>query len=599
MDEQGLRRLIEDVRAQRLGRRRFVQMMVGLGLTAPMAAQMLASSGVAQAQPKNPVFTPAKRGGGGPLKVLWWQAPTLLNPHFATGTKDQDASRIFYEPLCSYDPDGNLVPVLAAAVPSVQSGTLAKDGTWVTWRLKRGVTWHDGKPFTADDVVFNYEYAKDPATAAVTSGTYTGVERAEKIDSHTVKLVFAKPQPFWFDAFCGYRGMIIPKHVFEPFKGSKSREAPANLKPVGTGPYRFVDFKPGDVVTGAINPAYHEPNRPFFDTVEMKGGGDAASAARAVLQTGEYDYAWNMQVEDDILQRLEQGGKGRIEIWPTGNPEHIQLNQTDPWKEVDGERSSLKSVHPFLTDAAVRQALNLLVDRAAVQEQIYGRQGKTSANFLNAPSRYYSRSTRWEFNVDKANQVLDAGGWKRGGDGIREKDGRRLKMLFQTSINAPRQKNQQIVKQAAAKVGIELELKSVVASVFFASDPANTDTYPHFYADLQMYNTTMGAPDPQYFMNQFTSWEAASKENKWQGRNITRWRNEEYDRIFRAAEGEMDPVKRAALFLRMNDLVIQNVVVIPVLWRNGVSAAAARLHGMELTGWDSTMWRLSHWHKRA
>jgi peptide/nickel transport system substrate-binding protein len=564
-----------------------------------MAAQMLSAAGVAQAQPKNPVFTPTQRGGGGPLKILWWQAPTLLNPHFATGTKDQDASRIFYEPLCSYDPDGNLVPILAAAVPSVQSGTLAKDGIWVVWRLKRGVTWHDGRPFTADDVVFNWEYAKDPATAAVTSGSYTSVERAEKVDSHTVKVVFAKPQPFWFDAFCGYRGMIIPKHVFEPFKGAKSREAPANLKPMGTGPYKFVDFKPGDVVTGEINSTYHVPNRPFFDTVEMKGGGDAASAARAVLQTAEYDYAWNMQVEDDILQRLEQGGKGRVEIWPTGAPEHIQLNQTDPWKEVDGERASLKTTHPFLTDPAVRQALNLLVDRSAVQEQIYGRQGKTSANFLNSPSRFYSRNTRWEFNVDKANQVLDAGGWKRGADGIRVKDGRRLKMVFQTSINAPRQKTQQIVKQAAAKAGIEMELKSVVASVFFASDPANSDTYPHFFADIQMYNTTMGAPDPQYFMNQFTSWEASSKENKWQGRNITRWRNEEYDRIFRAAEGEMDPVKRAALFIRMNDLVIQNVVVIPVLWRNGVSAAATRLHGMELSGWDSALWRLSHWHKRA
>jgi peptide/nickel transport system substrate-binding protein len=598
MDERGLRELIEDVRARRLNRRHFVQILVGLGLTAPMAAQMLSAAGVAQAQPKNPVFTPSKRGGGGPLKILWWQAPTLLNPHFATGTKDQDASRIFYEPLCSYDPDGNLVPILAAAVPSVQSGTLAKDGTWVVWRLKRGVTWHDGRPFTADDVVFNWEYAKDPATAAVTSGSYTSVERAEKVDSHTVKLVFAKPQPFWFDAFCGYRGMIIPKHLFEPFKGAKSREAPANLKPVGTGPYRFVDFKPGDVVTGAINPTYHEPNRPFFDTVEMKGGGDAASAARAVLQTGEYDYAWNMQVEDDILQRLEQGGKGRVEIWPTGAPEHIQLNQTDPWKEVDGERASVKTTHPFLTDPAVRQALNLLVDRAAVQEQIYGRQGKTSANFLNSPSRFYSRNTRWEFNVDKANQVLDAGGWKRGADGIREKDGRRLKMVFQTSINAPRQKTQQIVKQAAAKAGIEMELKSVVASVFFASDPANPDTYPHFYADIQMYNTTMGAPDPQYFMNQFTSLEVSSKENKWQGRNITRWRNEEYDRIFRAAEGEMDPVKRAALFIRMNDLVIQNVVVIPVLWRNGVAAAQTRLRGMELSGWDVTLWRLSHWYRQ-
>jgi len=599
MDERQLRDLIDDVRQLRLGRRDFIQMMVGLGLTAPMAAQMLTAAGVAQAQPKSPDLNPARRGGGGPLRVLWWQAPTLLNPHFATGTKDQDASRIFYEPLCSYDPDGNLVPILAAEVPSVQRNTLAKDGTWVTWKLKRGVTWHDGKPFTADDVIFNWEFTTDPATAAVTSGSYTAVERAEKIDSHTVKLVFGKPQPFWYDAFCGFRGMVIPKHVFEAYKGAKSREAPANVKPVGTGPYKFVEFKPGDVVRGEVNQAYHVPNRPFFDTVEMKGGGDAASAARAVLQTGEYDYAWNMQVEDDILRRLEQGGKGRVEIWQTGAPEHIQLNQTDPTKEVDGERSSLKTTHPFLTDPAVRQALNVLVDRSAIQEQIYGRGGKTSPNFLNSPSRFYSRNTRWEFNVDKANQILDAGGWKRGSDGIREKGGVKLKLVYQTSINAPRQKTQAIIKQAAAKAGIDMELKSVVASVFFASDPANPDTYPHFYADIQMYNTTMGAPDPQYFMNQFTSWEASSKENKWQGRNITRWRNDEYDKIFRAAEGEMDPVKRAALFIRMNDMVIQNLVVIPLVWRNGVSAAATKLQGMELSGWDVTMWRLSHWYKQA
>ncbi len=315
------------------------------------------------------------------------------------------------------------------------------------------------------------------------------------------------------------------------------------MKPVGTGAYRFVDFKPGDSVRAEMNPTYHVPNRPFFDTLEMKGGGDAVSAARAVLQTGEYDYAWNMQVEDEILRRLEQGGKGRVNIWPTGNPEHIQCNFTDPWTEVDGERSSIKTTHPLLADAAVRQALNLLVDRAAVQEQIYGRQGQTSANFLTAPSRFHSKNTRWEFNPDKANQILDAAGWKRGADGIRAKEGKRLKMLYQTSINAPRQKNQQIVKQAAAKAGLELELKSVVASVFFSSDPANPDTYQHFYSDLQMYNTTMTAPDPQYFMNQFTSWEVAAKANKWQGRNITRWRNEEYDRALqrgrlRAGPGE-------------------------------------------------------------
>jgi peptide/nickel transport system substrate-binding protein len=596
MDERDIRGLIDDVRIGRLSRRRFVQAMVGLGLTAPLAAQMVRASGVA-AQPKAPAFNPTKRGGGGHLKTLWWQAPTLLNPHFANGTKDQDASRIFYEPLAGFDPDGNITPILAAEVPSVSAGTLAKDLTSVTWRLKKDVAWHDGKPFTADDVVFNYEFVSDPATAAVTSGAYREISKIEKLDSHTVKLTFNKPQPFWSDAFCGNRGMIIPKHHFEAFRGAKSREAPANLKPVGTGAYRCVDFKPGDIVKGELNASYHIPNRPFFDTMEMKGGGDAASAARAVLQTGEYDYAWNMQVEDDILRRLEQGGRGRVNIWPTGNPEHIQCNFSDPWTEVEGERAHPKSMHPFLSDPAVRQALNLLVDRAAVQEQIYGRQGQTSANFLNAPSRFSSKNNRWEFNVDKANAVLDAAGWKRGADGIRAKDGKRLKMLYQTSINAPRQKNQQIVKQAAAKAGMELELKSVVASVFFSSDPANPDTFPHFFADLQMYNTTMTAPDPQYFMNQFCSWEAASKANKYQGRNVTRFRNEEYDKVYRAADSEVDPVKRAALFIKMNDIVIQNVVVIPVLWRNGVSASSLQLAGMDLTGWDSTFWHLPYWHK--
>ena len=596
MDEHGLRELITEVKAGRLSRRGFVQMMVGLGLTAPMAAQMLASAGVAQAQSKL-VYKPIKRGGGGALKTLWWQGSTLLNPYFAVGTKDQDGSRIFYEPLASWDPDGNLSPVLAAEIPTQQNGGLSKDGKTVVWKLKKDVQWHDGKPFTADDVVFNWEYAADPATAAYCIATYKDI-KAEKIDSHTVKVTLPKPTPYWADAFVGVRGMIIPKHVFEPFKGGKSREAPANLKPVGTGPYRFVDFKPGDIVKGELNPTYHMANRPYFDTIEMKGGGDAVSAARAVIQTGEFDYAWNLQVEDEILKRLEQGGKGKVDIVAGGDIEHIQCNFTDPWKEVDGERSSIKTKHPFLSDPAVRQALGLLVDRASVQEQIYGRTGITTANYLNAPSRFQSKSTKWEFNVDKANQVLDAAGWKRGSDGIREKGGVKLKMVYQTSINASRQKTQQVVKQAAGKAGIDIEIKSVTASVYFSSDPANLDTYPHFSTDIQMYTTTMTQPDPELFMIAFTSWEVASKENKWQGRNITRWKSEEYDKLYKASEGELDPAKRAALFIKMNDLAIQNGVVIPVVWRPRVRAISNKLK-LEQSGWDSDFWNLQHWYREA
>ncbi len=596
MDEKGLRGLIAEVRQGRVTRRQFIQKMIGLGLTAPLAAQMLAYSGIAQAQAKS-TYKPTKRGGGGALKVLWWQGATLLNPHFAVGTKDQEGSRIFYEPLAAWDPDGELVPILAAEIPSAQNGGLAADGKSVTWKLKKGVQWHDGKPFTADDVVFNWEYASDPASASVNIGSYQDV-RVEKLDSHTVRVQFKKPAPFWADAFVSTRGMIIPKHLFEAYKGAKSREAPANLKPVGTGPYKFVDFKPGDMVRGQINTDYHETNRPYFDTIEMKGGGDAVSAARAVMQTGEFDYAWNVQVEDEILLRMEKDGKGRADIVHGGNVEFIQLNPTDPWTEVDGERSSLKTKHPVLADPAVRDALNLLVDRQAVQDHVYGRTGVATRNFINNPERFRSRNTKFEFSVDKANQLLETAGWRRGSDGIRAKDGKKLKFVFQTSINAPRQKTQAIIKQACQKAGIELELKAVTASVFFSSDVANPDTYTKFYCDIQMYTTTMTQPDPQVFMDQYVSWQLATKENKWQGRNIVRWRSDDYDKAWRAAESELDPVKRAALFMRMNDLAVEARVIIPVVFRPRVAAVSNKLRA-PLSGWDNDFWLLKDWYREA
>jgi len=596
INERRLRQQIEEVRTGGRSRRTFLREMMALGLSAPFVAQMLAHSGVAMAA-SDFKYTPTKAGSGGTLKLLWWQGPTLLNPHFAVGTKDQDGSRIFYEPLASWDPDGNLLPILAAEIPSVEAGTVDKDLKWIVWKLKPGVKWHDGQPFTADDCVFNWQYASDPATAATTIGTYKDIN-VSKVDDHTIKIDFKSPTPFWADAFVAVRGMIIPKHLFEQYKGANSREAPTNLSPVGTGPYEYVDFKPGDVVRGKINANYHIPNRPYFDAVEMKGGGDAVSAARAVLQTGEYDFAWNMQVEDELLKRLEDGGKGHVVIFASGNIEHIELNNTDPSKEVDGERSSVKTTHPFLTDPAVRQAFNLLVDKASVEKFIYGRTGIGTANFINNPQQFVSKATAYEFNVAKANDTLEKAGWKPGGDGIRAKDGVRLKVVFQTSINAPRQKTQEIVKQACQKAGIEVEIKAVPASVFFSSDVGNPDTYTKFYADIQMFTTTMTQPDPGDFMRQFLSAEAANKDNKWQGRNITRWKNADYDALYDASTHETDPIKRAALFIQMNDLVIKNVVVIPVVYRPSVAAVSSKLH-VRLSGWDSYIGDLHNWYADA
>jgi peptide/nickel transport system substrate-binding protein len=596
MNEPELRALVEDVRTGILPRRSFIQKLVGLGLTAPMASMILMHEGIAQTS-LTPVYKPTRRGGGGPLKVLWWQGATLLQPHFANGTKDQEGSRIFYEPLASWDNDGNLVPILAAEIPTVQNGGVLEGGKVVRWRLKKGVTWHDGKPFTADDVVFNWEYARDPASACVTIAVYKDIT-VTKVDDYTVLVSFKQPTPFWATAFVAAEGMIIPKHLFGPYAGAKSREAPNNLKPVGTGPYTFVDFKPGDIVSGAINKNYHMPNRPFFDTIEMKGGGDAPSAARAVLQTGEYDYAWNLQVEDEVLKRMEQGGKGRAQIVPGGNIEFIQLNITDPWNEVEGERAHMKSKHFAFTDPKVREAMALLCDKKSMQDFIYGRTGFATGNFVNNPARFRSPNTKWEFNVDKANAILDAAGWKRGSDGIREKGGRKMKFVYQTSINAARQKEQAIVKQAAQKAGIDLELKSVSAAVFFSSDFANPDTYGKFWCDIQMYTTTMTAPDAERFMDQYISAEASQKSNKWSGRNICRYANPEYDRLAASAKQELDPVKRAATYIKMNDIVVNEFIVIPLISRPRVNGSNLKLV-TTLSGWDLDFSALHNWYREG
>ncbi|MDH4390724.1 MAG: peptide ABC transporter substrate-binding protein [Aquabacterium sp.] len=590
--ESNIRHLINDVRDGKLPRRNFISQMVGLGLTAPMAGMLLMHAGVANAQATIP-YKGTKRGGGGVLKLIYWQAAVHLNPHFAGGTKDQDASRIFYEPLAGWDSEGNLVAALAAEIPSKENGGVAADGKSVTWKLKKGVTWHDGKPFTADDVVFTAAYAGDPATSTVTVATYKDL-KVEKVDAHTVKVIYPKATPFWAEALTGIVGCILPKHVFEAFTGAKSREAAANTKPVGTGPYKIVDFKPGDSLLAEAYMAYHVPNQPFFDRLEIKGGGDALSAARAVLQTAEYDLAWNLAVEDELLKRLEAAGKGRMEFYAGSDIEFVSLNVTDPWKEVDGERASAKSKHPAFTDKAVREAMSMLIDRKNIGEQIYGRGAVVTSNFLNNPPRFRSPNTKYEFNTEKASQVLEAAGWKKGADGIRAKGDVKLKFVFQTSVSGPRQKCQAIIKDACTKAGIDLELKSVVAAVFFGSDAANPDTYQKFWSDIQMFTTTMGSPDPQVFMEQFVTEQLSQKANKWSSRNLARWTNAEYDAAHKASQVEFDPVKRAALFVKMNDLVVNDKHIIPLFARPRPFGILNKMRPV-LSAWDNTTWSIGYW----
>ena len=330
----------------------------------------------------------------GVLKLLYWQAPTILNPHLSTGFKDSEASRITLEPLATYDTNGQLVLFLAAEIPTQENGGIAADGKSVTWKLKKNVKWSDGEPFTAADVVFTCQFIANREVGSTTGGTYQIIKSIEALDDHTVKINFKDVTPGWFQVFVGAEGMILPRHAFAKFNGANARSAPANLMPIGTGPYRVVEFKPGDTVIYEPNPNFREQEKLAFKRIELKGGGDATSAARAVLQTGDADYAYNLQVEARILKELEAAGKGKVISDFGAQSERILINQTDPNKATpDGERSSLKFPHPFFTDKKVRQALSLAIDRDTIATQLYGSIGKATANFLVAPQQYNSPNT--------------------------------------------------------------------------------------------------------------------------------------------------------------------------------------------------------------
>jgi peptide/nickel transport system substrate-binding protein len=544
----------------------------------------------------------AKTAGGatGTLKMLLWQAPTILNPHLSQGTKDYIAARCCTEPLLTVDNNGTLAPVLAAEVPSAQNGGLSPDGKSVTYKLKPDIKWADGQPFTSADVKFTFDFIKDPASSAVTAGSYQSVENVEAVDPLTVRVVFKEPTGGWYQPFVGTNGQILPAHAMKDFIGARSREAPLNTKVFGTGPYMVEEFRPGDLVIYKPNPNFRGASSLGFDRIELKGGGDATSAARSVFQTGEYDYAWNLQVEAPVLNDIMQGGRGDLVTADGSGVEQVYMNFADPAKHHEDPQAK----HPFLTDKVVREAMALAIDRDTIAKQLYGPTGDATPNVLTTPANLRSKNTKYEFNIDRANKLLDDAGYRRGGDGIRTTpSGQRMKVSFQTSQNSLRQKEQAIIKDGWNKIGIEVELKAVDAGVFFSSDPSNPDIFARFSTDTQMFTSTFDSPFPVGYMNRFYTgpdWQRswATQENRYSGRNFLKWKNEDFDRLWPSVLVELNAEKAAQTWAQLNEYIVNDYASIPLVDRKFSSAKAKNITGPAPRAFDNETWNIHEWRRQ-
>jgi peptide/nickel transport system substrate-binding protein len=547
------------------------------------------------------------RGQGDTLNLLWWQAPTILNFHLGQGTKDSDASRLILEPLAAIGPDGLPVPVLASEVPTTENGGVSADLKEVTWKLKNDVVWSDGTPFTSADVVFTYDYCSNTDTACTTGTAFQGAEKVEALDEYTVKITWVDPNPNPYQMFVSTLGQVLQKAQFENCIGANATTdsacQQANNAPIGTGPYKLREFKPGDVVVYDMNENYRDPNKPFFKEVQMKGGGDATSAARAVFQTGDTDYAWNLQVEAAVLEQLQQGGQGELLTIFGSSLERLVINFTDPNPDLGDERAELSHPHPFLTDLKVRQALAMAIDRKIMADQLYGPAGTATCEVVTTlpyidPADIYGGRNTCEADIEGAKKLLDEAGWTVGGDGIREKDGVRLAVTYSTTVNPLRQKEQALVKAAWEQLGVSVELKSVDASVFFSTDAGNPDTFGSFFNDIQMYTNNYEQPDPTNYLCGWTTEEVASKANEWRGNNNGRYSNSEYDALCEQLRNTTDLEQRKEIVLKMNDILVNEVVIVPLVARAQVtSGKSIALKGTNLTPWDSELWNIAEWYK--
>ena len=549
----------------------------------------------------------AKRGSDGQLNLLYWQAPSTMNPNLSGGTKELEASSVVLEPLARYDEKGNMLAWLAEEIPTVENGGVSKDLTSITWKIKKGIKWSDGSDLTADDAVFTYEYCTNPDTGCTSTNYYKDIQSVKAIGSNTVKIQFTVPKPFPYATFVGYNSPILQKAQFDGCQGAKAQECTKqNFYPIGTGPFKVVDFKPNDVIVFEANPNYRDASKPAFNKLVFKGGGDATSAARAVLETGEMDYAWNLQVEPEILSKMAQAGKGTVVSAFGTAVERLMVNFTNPSPTLGGDRSEYiggnnnRNAHPFLSAYNVRRALSLAIDRQILVDAGYGQAGKISCNVLPAPAIYASTANDEckTQNIAEANRLLDAAGWKRGSDGIRQKGGVRISILYQTSTNSVRQASQAFIKEMWKQIGVETELRNISASVFFGGDVGSPDTYQKFFADIEMYTNTFSGTDPETYMSNWTCKEMAQKRNKWGGNNMPRWCNAAYDALSAEMSKTAALKDRIRLAKEMNDMLMQDYAMIPLIHRGGVSAHSNSITGPRMNEWDSELWNIADWRRK-
>lgn len=462
-------------------------------------------------------------------------------------------NKALYSTLLRYDLE-TLEPVGDLA----ESFDVSDDGLTYTFHLRDDVTWHDGEPFTADDVVFTMGLWTNPEVPFYLSNNFRLVEDVTAADDHTVVVRLSQPQAS-FPSLLGYLANILPEHLLSDLSPEELANPATFLQnPIGTGPFKFEEYQPGSFVRLVRNEGYFA-GTPNLDALVYRVVPDANSQL-ALLQSGELDL---VVIEPFQLQAIENNPNIQIQSVPIVRHEYIGLN--------NGVAA--------LSDPSVRKALTLALDREQLLETVFQGRGQVATGPF-PPSLGWAYNEEIEplpYDPEQAKALLDEAGWTVGADGVRQKDGERLSftILYDPS-NPTRARTALIAQQLWNEIGVETdfetsEYRAIVSRI--RETPPNYEVNPNYL---------ITPPDPDGVANYYLS---DSLANSWQ------YQNPEVDALFNQGATATDRQERAEAYARIQEIIHEDQVNVFTVYPEEIQALSSAVESFPQAGYrDALAW---------
>ena len=563
-------------------------------LTALAASLLTAPGALAQDEASTPEAGPAYYSDtmgppqpGGVANFLLYEEPDSLNPLVGNTSIALQVSTTILEGLAYNDPDGNFQTELAAELPTLENGGVSEDLKTVTWKLKPGVVWSDGEPFTSEDVKFTWEAVKDPANGSAFASEYALITDIQTPDPETVVVSYSDFNAGYLDQF----PWILPKHAAGPVTEMANWEF--NRNPIGTGPFKLQEWAPGEYLATVKNENYREEGKPYLDGLNfLIVPAEEARTARMIEGDGDV-MLW---AGEEAIKQIEAAGAGRRGEAPGIWVLEMRFNLSKPF---DGDPGPTPP-HPILGDHRVREAITYAVNRDRIIDDLF------EGRFFHIDSPFdvgwmQCQVAAFTYDPERAQQLLDEAGWKdEDGDGIREAhgvegvaDGTPLSLNVNGYTGySPIDLSELAIQEDLKAVGIDTKIENQEFAVIFGTWD---DGSPRLLGDqdILVYDAGWQAEPGKDIVTDLAPDQVPSAENPG-GRNINRWVREDVGEWLAAANSTPDVAARRENFCKVADALREDIPSFPSQFGEG-SVYANRMHGFTVSTWEWAPWDAENW----